>query len=102
MENKKEERVMCERCRKLKYAYGIKRYCQKCYREMLEEYSYYDYGIEKNRIGGTALRVCEMLIEEGIDRKEIHKRIGLHRVYVNQIINKYTVRVNSNGERRPF
>jgi ribosomal protein L37E len=96
-------KILCRKCGKLKSKYnGAKEYCQSCYRELLEEYSYYDYAVDKNRIHGTALRVCEMLIEEGIDRLEIHEILGLHKCYVRQIINKYTVRVNREGERRPF
>lgn len=96
------KKVQCVRCKKMKYSYSAKNYCQKCYREMLEEYSYYDYGVDKTRINGTALKVCEMLIEEGVDRKEIHKILGIHKVYVNQILNKYVIRVNAYGEKRPF
>lgn len=100
MENKK---ILCKRCNKIKNKYaGANGYCQACYRELLEEYSYYDYGIEKKRIHGTALKVCEMLIEEGVDRLEIHSKLKLNKCYVRQIINKYTVRVNAEGERRPF
>lgn len=98
-----KEKILCKRCRKLKDRYeGAGEYCQKCYREMLEEYSYYDYRVDKERIHGTSLRVCEMLIEEGIAKEEIHKILGLNKVYVRQIINKYAVRVNAEGKVRPF
>lgn len=97
------DKIVCNRCRKLRSRYlDSINYCQICYREMLDEYSLYDYKIEKSRIQGTALRICEMLIEEGIEREKIHEILGLHRVYVQQIIKRYTVRVNSAGEKRPF
>lgn len=99
----KEHEMVCIKCGKIKSKYkGANGYCQKCYRGMLEEYSYYDYAVPKEKLRGTVLKVCEMLIEEGVERQEIHSVMKLHKVYVNQIINKYTVRVNSEGERRPF
>lgn len=98
-----KNKIVCKRCRKIKSKFrGSNGYCQACYREMLEEYSYYDYAVEKNRIRGTALRICEMLIEEGVERQEIHKILGLNKCYVRQIVSKYAVRVNVEGERRPF
>lgn len=94
---------LCPRCKVLRVPYlSSLDYCQVCYRKTLDEYSLYDYKIDKKRIKGTALRICEMLIEEGIDRKEIHKILNLNKVYVQQIINKYTIRVNTDGEKRPF
>ena len=99
----KDKEIRCKKCGKKRVQFSsIRDYCQTCYRKMLDEYSYYGYRIEKDRIKGTALRVCEMLIEEGKDKDEIHKELGLNRVYVNQIVNRYTERVNSKGERRPF
>lgn len=97
------EKVVCRKCGKLKNLYaGGHGFCQKCYRELLDEYSYYDYGRDKNRIRGTELKVCEMLIEQGVDRKEIHKILGLNAQYVRMIVNKNCIRVNANGEKRPF
>lgn len=98
-----KRQIICLRCKKRRQAFLDKLdYCQICYRELLDEYSLYDYKIEKKKIKGTALKICEMLIEEGIEREKIHEILGLHRVYVQQIIKRYTKRVNSQGEERPF
>ena len=101
----KDERelILCENCRTLKVQF-IKTYnfCQICYRNLLEEYSFYDYKDKNKRLRGNAKRICEMLIEEGVDRLEIHKILKLNRVYVQQVINKYTNRVNKDGKVRPF
>lgn len=99
----KENMILCDKCRKLRIQF-IKgqNLCQICYRGYLEEYSFYDYKVDKSKLKGTKLRVCELLIEEGVDRGLIHKKLGLNKVYVQQIISRYTKRVNENGEERPF
>ena len=99
----KEEMVLCENCRKLriKYVQG-NNYCQNCYRDLLDEYSYYDYKTPKEKLRGNSKRICELLIEDGVNRLEIHKMLNLNKVYVRQVINKHTNRVNAKGEKRPF
>lgn len=95
---------ICPRCRQFREPY-IKSndYCQRCYREILDEYSLYDYKVEKEKIKNETVRkILRLLIEEGVERQEIYKILGLNKVYVGQIINKYTIRVNTNGEKRPF
>ena len=100
---KKDEMIVCEVCGRLRkrFVNNVK-YCQVCYRNKCEEYSFYDYKVPKERLSGSALKICEMLIEEGINRKRIHEILGLNKVYVQQIINKYTKRVNAKGEEKPF
>ena len=100
MDNKK---IICIKCGKMssRYLKGLD-YCQICYRKALDEYSYYDYKKPKEQITGTALKICEMLIENGVDKQEIHKILGLNKIYVQQIINRYTIHTNSKGEKRPF
>ena len=95
--------ILCKCCGKIKaqFTKGVG-YCQHCYRDALEEYSFYDYKFDKKKMNETGRKICEMLIEQGIDRKEIHKILGLNSVYVQQIIKKYTKRVNSEGKERPF
>ena len=94
---------VCPRCGKLRAKHKNKLgYCQVCYREMLEEYSYYDYKENKDKLKGNAKKICELLIEEGKDRSEIHKILGLNKTYVQQVIKKHTIKVNSEGYKRPF
>lgn len=95
--------VLCPCCNKVKarFTKGVD-YCQVCYRKKLEEYAFYDYRVPKTKLSGTALRICEMLIEEGIERKEIHKILGLNKIYVQQVITRNAKRVNSEGKERPF
>lgn len=103
IKGKKEREIRCKRCgKKRKQFLNIEEYCQVCYRELLEEYSYYDYGVEKSRLRGNSLKICEKVIEEGKSSKEIAREIGLNEIYVRQVIHKNLVRVNSKGERRPF
>ena len=88
---KKDEMIVCEVCGRLRKRFvNNVNYCQVCYRNKCEEYSFYDYKVPKERLSGSALKICEMLIE------------GLNKVYVQQIINKYTKRVNAKGEEKPF
>ena len=95
--------VFCPKCREIKTRFLSKLdYCQTCYRKLLDEYSYYDYKEDKKRLTGNAKKICELLIEEGYNRQEIHKMLDLNKVYVNQIINKYTIRVDVQGKKRPF
>ena len=98
-----EKLVFCPKCLqyRVKYIKNID-YCQCCYRKVLDEYSLYDYKVEKSKLNDTNKKICEMLIEEGIEKKEIHKILGLNKDYVQQIINRYTIRVNTEGEKRPF
>lgn len=99
----KSEFVFCPRCREFKKRYVDNvDFCQVCYRKILDEYSYYDYAVDKRRLSGNAKKICELLIDEGYNRKEIHKILGLNQAYVSQIINKYAVRVNAKGEKKPF
>ena len=95
--------ILCEKCRTLKVQF-VKTYnlCQTCYRELLDEYSFYDYKDRNIILRGNAKKICEMLIEQGINRQEIHKILGLNKVYVQQVINKHTKRVNKDGKLRPF
>ena len=95
--------ILCENCRKLRTQY-IKAYqfCQTCYRELLDEYSYFDYKTPKEKLRGNAKQICELLIEQGANKLEIYKMLNLNKVYVQQIINKHTNRVDKNGNIRPF
>lgn len=101
--DKVKKEIRCKRCGKVKMKFStIERYCQACYREMLEEYSYYEYGIDKSKIKGRSLRICEMIVEEGRSKEEIASELGMNLVYVRQVIHKNLVKVNNKGERRPF
>ena len=95
--------IVCERCGRYRARYGENiPYCQKCYRELLEEYSFYAYKVEKKRLSGNAKKICEMIVEEGINKKEVAEMLGLNKVYVGQVVNKYLERVNSEGKKKPF
>ncbi len=98
----RKEFVMCNCCNKLRKRFNNYEMCQDCYRKLLKEYSFYDYKVPKENLSGNTLRICEMLIEEGVERKEIHKILNLNKVYVNIVINKNTKRVNVDGKERPF
>ena len=103
MTNDNGNMIVCAKCGKLRAkCLGSDKYCQVCYRKLLEEYSFYDYKTPKEKLKGNSLKVCELFIEKGLTRAEIHKKLGLHEVYVQQIIKKHTKRVNSKGEERPF
>ncbi len=95
--------MICKKCHKDLRRYIEKaNYCQMCYREMLREYSFYEYDREDERIKGNKEKILKMLIEEGIEREKIHEKLGLNRTYVQQVIRKYAYRCNSKGEKRPF
>lgn len=101
MSNEKEM-ILCKKCNKLRMNYkGSNGLCQICYREVLEEYSYFDYKTPKEKLSGNSLKICELLIEQGLDVNAIYKELGLNKVYVRQVINKHTNRVNANGHIRP-
>lgn len=105
---KENELIFCPMCKKFKKRYSNVKYCQVCYRKILDEYSLYDYVYkdeqeQKKYMSRKAIKVCRLLIEYGIrDTKEIAKLTKLNQVYVRQIIHKFTIKVNSNGEVRPF
>ena len=95
--------VLCPKCRTIRIKYVKNNdYCQCCYRQILNEYSLYDYRVPKDKLNNTNRRICEMLIEEGIEKSKIHTILGLNKYYVQQIINRYTIRVNTFGKKRPF
>lgn len=102
-ENLKDTMVVCPKCGKLRHKF-IKKvdYCQVCYREILDEYSLYDYKTPKEKLRGNSLKICELLIEKGVERQEIHKLLGLNPIYVQQIVKKHTNRVNTDNKKRPF
>lgn len=107
MEDKKEK-IFCPICKKFKTRYSSVDYCQSCYRKILDEYSLYDYVYkdekeQKKHMSRNAIIVCRLLVEHGIrDTKEISRLTKLNQVYVRQIIHKFTIKVNTNGEVRPF
>ncbi len=97
------EMFLCPRCGKVRAKHNNKSgYCQCCYREMLDAYSFYDYKDNKKKLKGNTKKICELLIEEGKDRTEIHKILGLNKSYVQQVIKKNTIKVDRDGHKRPF
>lgn len=100
---KYNETINCFVCHKNRARYILKKdICQMCYRKMLDEYALYDYreGIEMNK--GEEI-ICKVVVEEGIKKsKDVAKRTGYSKPYVDMTIERCLVRVNTNGERRPF
>lgn len=95
--------IVCEHCNQVKTQYFSKyMFCQTCYRKLLEEYSFYDYKIPKEKLNETSRKICKLLIEDGVPRGQIYKKVKLNKTYVQQIIKKYTIRVNQDGKERPF
>lgn len=95
--------IVCEHCNQVKTQYFSKyMFCQTCYRKLLEEYSFYDYKISKEKLNETSRKICKLLIEDGVPRGQIYKKVKLNKTYVQQIIKKYTIRVNQDGKERPF
>ena len=56
----------------------------------------------QEKLSETPKKVCKLLIEDGVPRSQIYKKLKLNRTYVQQIIKKYTIKVNQDGKERPF
>lgn len=105
----KKARVECPRCGGLLVPYlENSDYCQKCYREILEQYSFWKYDPlkVKPKIDTTAYKVCEILIGTQIKPKTLVEKygeeLGISSVkYVNNIKEKYLVRCDTFGNEKP-
>lgn len=105
----KKARVECPKCGKFLVPYlDTSNYCQKCYREMLDRYSFWKYNerVPKPKIDTTAYRVCEILIGTQIKPKTLvdkyGEELGISSVkYVNNIKEKYLVRCDTFGNDKP-
>lgn len=94
--------MICRECGEEKSFYKNKYgMCQKCYRKMLEKYSYYDYKDTNVRLKGMSKRVCELAINSDMELKEIAEFLNLNANYVRQITNKYLVKCDSYGNLKP-
>ena len=109
LKHTKKERVECPRCGRILVPYlENSDLCQKCYREILEKYSFWKYDPRKVRpkIDTTAYRVCEILIGTQIKPRTIiecyGEELGIKSVkYVNNIKEQYLVRCDTFGNEKP-
>lgn len=93
------EKRVCKKCGEER-AYHRNRYgyCQRCYREEIKRYRFYEYGENYGELRGNERKIVRMTVEEGKSKEEIAKELGLNKEYVRQIIKKRTKRVDADGE----
>ena len=95
----KGEKRICVKCGELKgYHNNRYGYCQKCYKEYLDRYRYYDYKCDVEQLGWNEKRIVKYTVEEGLSKEEIANRLGLNKEYVRQVIKRNTKRVDIDGK----
>lgn len=89
----------CPKCGEVKGLHNNRLgYCQKCYKEYLDRYRYYDYDCDINKLGWNEKRIVKYKVEDGLSKEEIASRLGLNTEYVRQVIKKNTKRVDIEGK----
>lgn len=103
------ERCWCEKCHEYKVRYTPKySLCQKCYREVLVEYSYYRYkaGVKKPDEMSTARKICDIAVSENLRPKKVVEKYGeilgvKNNAYVRSIMTMYLERCDTMGKPKP-
>lgn len=95
--------IQCEVCGKIRKRISYKHsMCQVCYRKLLDTYSFYGYKTPKEQLKGTELKVCELIVEQNMNRKEVCERLNITKNYVDIIVSKNCFRCDTYGNERPF
>lgn len=99
------DRTRCPHCGKfLKPYIKCSDLCQKCYRELLEQYSYYDYkdtNAKMPKVNTKAYKVLQYVLNDHLTPNEIAKKLDTNAIYVRLIISKYLYKCDVNGNPRP-
>ena len=107
--NNKKEKKVCPRCGKYLMQY-IKSsdYCQKCYRQILNRYSFWKYKDENNKpsFDSSEYKICEILMWDMIKPKNLyekyHEELGIVSVRsIYRVINKYLEKCDTLSESKP-
>lgn len=95
------EIINCQYCGKnrVRYIKG-KNVCQRCYREMLDRYSLFDY--REGEMTEMQKKICDKIINGERNVKRISKALGCSEIYVYQTMEKKLKRIDTDGNERPF
>lgn len=96
-------KIVCPICNKILTPYiASSDLCQKCYRIMLDKYSFYSLkdNVKLPNKNNKSFKIIDLVLN-GVSSKDIASQLDCTRVYVRNVRNKYFYRSDVNGNPRP-